>query len=333
MKKFLIAIFFTLTLVYSASADEIVHAYTTLGHSLAKALFDEFEADTGIKVLWERLSGGEAISRLEEERENPRAEIWVGGVGTQHLEAKNRGLTVPYKSDLIKNIPMHYRDKDFYWTGLYIGPLSFCINLDLARKHNLSIPRKWIDLIKPELVNRIRVAHPETSGTAYNMITTIIRICNGDEDFAFEYFKELKKSIDIFTRSGVAPAFACATGEVAVGIGYLHDQIKLQREGAHIDIIIPEDGTGFETASMSILKNNVDQTNAKKLYDWILGRKATDIISRWYVIPLSRLATATSTGFSLSNMNLVNQDDKWDADNKERLIERWNKEIAPAPEN
>ena len=82
---------------------------------------------------------------------------------------------------------------------------------------------------------------------------------------------------------------------------------------------------------MSILKTDTDLTNAKKLYDWILDREATEIISKWYVIPLSRLANADNTGYSLSRMNLVNQDDKWDADNKARLIERWNKEIAPAP--
>ena len=58
---------------------------------------------------------------------------------------------------------------------------------------------------------------------------------------------------------------------------------------------------------------------------------AMDIIARWYVIPLSTLATPTDTGFSLKEMNLVNQDDQWDAANKERLLERWNKEITAAP--
>ena len=57
-----------------------------------------------------------------------------------------------------------------------------------------------------------------------------------------------------------------------------------------------------------------------------------DIIARWYVIPLSKLAKPSETGFSLDSMNLVDQDDQWDAANKARLIERWNKEIAGAPE-
>lgn len=332
MKKFALALALTAIFCGSAFAAEAVKAYTTMEEPLAKALFDAFEADTGIKVEWVRLSGGEAIARLEAERANPQASIWVGGVGTQHIEAKLRGLSTPYRSRVAGSIPAKYRDKENYWTGLYVGPIAFCMNTDRAKELGLEMPKSWADLIKPEYAKKVRVAHPSTSGTAYNMMTTVIRINGGDEDKAFAYFKDLAKSVEQFTRSGSAPGKSCALGEIPIAIGYLHDQIKLQREGAKLEIVIPEDGTGFETASMSILKDGPDPLNAKKLYDWVLGQKAMDIIAKWYVIPLSNLATPTDTGFSLNKMNLVNQDDQWDAANKERLLERWNKEISTAPE-
>ena len=332
MKKFALALVLVMLIVSSSMAAEVVKAYTTMEEPLAKALFDAFEAETGIKVEWVRLSGGEAIARLEAERANPQASIWVGGVGTQHIEAKLRGLSTPYRSRMAGSIPSRYRDPENYWTGLYVGPIAFCMNTDRAKELELDMPTSWADLIKPEYAKKVRVAHPSTSGTAYNMITTVIRINGGDEDKAFAYFKELAKSVEQFTRSGSAPGKSCALGEIPIAIGYLHDQIKLQREGAKIQIVIPEDGTGFETASMSILKDGPDPLNAKKLYDWVLGQKAMDIIAKWYVIPLSNKATPTETGFALENMKLVNQDDQWDAANKERLLERWNKEISTAPE-
>lgn len=335
MKKFALAFvsaMLVLAVVGSAFGAEVVKAYTTMEEPLAKALFDEFEKETGIKVEWVRLSGGEAIARLEAERANPQASIWVGGVGTQHIEAKLRGLSTPYRSRVANSIPDRYRDPENYWTGLYVGPIAFCMNTERAKELNLEMPKSWADIVKPEYYKKVRIAHPSTSGTAYNMMTTIIRINNGDEDKAFEYFKELAKSVEQFTRSGSAPGKSCALGEIPIAIGYLHDQIKLQREGAKIEIAIPSDGTGFETASMSILKDGPDPLNAKKLYDWVLGQKAMDIIARWYVIPLSKLATPTDTGFSLADMNLVNQGDQWDAANKERLLARWNQEISTAPE-
>ncbi|MBQ3346988.1 MAG: iron ABC transporter substrate-binding protein, partial [Synergistaceae bacterium] len=78
MKKFMLAFVVVMMFSVMASAAESVKAYTTMEEPLAKALFDAFEADTGIKVEWVRLSGGEAIARLEAERANPQASIWVG---------------------------------------------------------------------------------------------------------------------------------------------------------------------------------------------------------------------------------------------------------------
>ncbi len=331
MKKILSVLACFILLCSVASASETVRAYTSMEDIMAKTLFEAFEEETGIKVEWTRLSGGDAIVRLEAERENPWASILVGGVGTQHIEAKLRGLSTPYRSKFERNIPSRYRDPEHYWTGLYVGPISFCINTEKASELHLAIPTKWSDLIKPAYANKIKVAHPATSGTAYNMITTVIRINGGDEDKAFAYFKELSKSVAEFTRSGGVPNKSCARGEVPIAIGYLHSQVRLQREGAKIKIVVPEDGTGFETASMSLIKNGPDLENAKKLYDWIIGKNAMNIIAQGYVIPLSNLVTQTETGFSLNDMNLVNQNDQWDAANKERLLERWNREIAREP--
>jgi iron(III) transport system substrate-binding protein len=169
-----------------ASAAEVVKAYTTMEEPLAKELFDEFEKQTGIKVEWVRLSGGEAVARIEAEKANPQASIWVGGVGTQHIEAKLKDLTTPYRSRVSDSIPEKYRDKENYWTGLYVGPIAFCMNTKRAEELKLAMPKSWADLLKPEYVKQVPVAHPSTSGTAYNMVTTIIRVNGGDEDNAFE---------------------------------------------------------------------------------------------------------------------------------------------------
>ena len=328
MKRLFLSLAMICVFAGAVGAAEVVRAITTMEEPLAKEIFDEFERQTGIKVEWVRLSGGEALARLEAESANPQASIWVGGVGTQHIEAKLKNLTTPYKSRAADSIPARHRDSEDYWTGLYIGPISFAMNKKRAEELGLEMPKSWADLIKPEYVKQVRVAHPSTSGTAYNMVTTLIRVHGEDEDKAFEFLKKLDKSIEQYTRSGAAPGRSCAIGEIPIAIGYLHDQVKLKIEGAPTEIAIPSDGTGFETASMSLIKDGPDALNAKKLYDWVLGADAMNIIAKWYVMPLSTLATASETGFSLTDMNLVNQDDQWDAANRMRLLERWNKEIG-----
>jgi len=311
-----------------AFGQQSVGAYTTLEEPLAKQLFEQFEKETGIKVNWQRLSGGEVETRLEAEKANPQASIWVGGVGLNHMSAKVKGLTTPYKSKLASNTPAQYRDKDNYWIGLYVGPLAFITNEKVAKEQGLTPPKSWKDLLKPMYKGKIRVANPTTSGTAYNMITTIRYMYKGDEEKTFDYLAKLDVSIDQYTKSGAAGGKSVAIGEIPVAIGYAHDMVKLKVEGAPVVITIPSEGTGYEVASMSLVKGGKEAVNAKKLYDWALMKPAQEIIGKWYVVPLSKLATKNPVAFSLEDVKTVKQDLQWDADNKNRLLDRWTKEIG-----
>ncbi len=329
MRRLCVPVFLLAATLFAgaAMASESVKAYTTLEEPLAKALFDRYTSDTGIAVEWVRLSSGEAVARMEAEKANPQASVWVGGVGTLHIDAKAKGLTAPYRSRAAQKVPAKYRDPQDFWVGLYIGPIAFAMNTERAKDLGLSMPTSWADMIKPEYRGYVRMANPSTSGTAYNVITNVIRIFGGEEQ-GFEYLTALNANIDQYTKSGSAPGKNCAIGEIPVAIGYLHDLIRLKEQGAPIEIAVPSDGTGFETASMSMVKDGPNPVEGKKLYDWILGKTTQDIIAQWYVIPLSEEAEAPKTGFSLSTMVLVDQDDQWDADNKARLVERWNREIS-----
>lgn len=311
-----------------AFAQQKVGVYTTLEEPLAKELFDLFQKETGIQVNWQRLAGGEAESRLEAEKANPQASIWVGGVGLNHMSAKLKGLTTPYKSKMLVNTPAEYRDTENYWIGLYLGPLSFMTNNKIAKEQGIQPPKSWADLLKPEYKGKIRMANPTTSGTAYNVITTLRYIFGGDEAKTFDYLAKLDKNVDQYTKSGSAPGKSVAIGEIPVAIGYAHDQVKLKVEGADVTITIPQEGTGFEIASMSLVKGGPDPVNAKKLYDWILSSEAQGIIAKWYVVPLSKLAKKNPVAFGMDEVKTVKQDIIWDANNKERLLERWIKEIG-----
>jgi iron(III) transport system substrate-binding protein len=312
--------------VQAVRAGERLRAYAGTEEPVAQEIFSAFEKETGIKVEWVRLSGGEAITRIEAEKANPQGGIWMGGVGTMHIELKNKGLTAPYSSPAANNVPDKFRDPDKFWIGLYVGPITFCYNTKRLAELGLPVPKGWMDLIKPEYKNQVRVAHPSTSGTAYNMITNIIRIFNGDEDKAFDYLKKLSGSVDQFTRSGSAPGKGVAIGEVPIAIGYRHDQLRLKSQGAPIEIVYPEEGSGYETASMSLIANGPDQVEAKKLYNFILTSPAVaEIFKNWFFV--TPQASMDPNG-EFNSLKLVNQDDLWDAANKTRLVDRWNREIT-----
>lgn len=307
-----------------------LNAYTTLEEPLAAALFAQFEAETGIHVNFVRLSGGETVARLEAESANPQASIWVGGVGLDHITAKSKGLTTPYVSRAAGNTPAQFKDPENYWVGLYVGPLTFVINLDRAKELGLDIPSSWNDLLDPQYKGYIRMANPNSSGTAYNVLTTMIDVL-GSEDEMMKYMAALDKNIDQYTKSGSAPGKSVATGEIPIAIGYAHDQVKLKVNGANVEIVAPAEGTGYELASMSLVKGGKDEVNAKKLYDWILSDEdAQKIFTEWYVVLVANGAAKHPDALSIDQIKTVTQDfvEDGDATYKARVLDRWTTEIG-----
>jgi iron(III) transport system substrate-binding protein len=331
MKRITMSLFVLFLAAGMAMAQNSVSAYTTLEEPLAKALFEQFQKETNITVNFVRLSGGEAVARMEAEAANPQASIWVGGVGLDHITAKSKNLTTPYQSRFAANTRAEFKDPQNYWIGLYVGPLTFVTNLDRAKALGLTPPKSWADLLKPEYKGQIRMANPNISGTAYNVITTIRTLNKGNEAVAFEYLKKLDANIDQYARSGSAPGKSVATGEIPIALGYAHDQVKLKAEGANVEINAPSEGTGYELASMSLIRGTrADQVNARRLYDWILSSpNAQKLFTDWYLVLVANGAAKHPLALSLDQIKTVNQDMAWDgnADNKKRLLDKWTSEI------
>ncbi|MDR2149279.1 MAG: ABC transporter substrate-binding protein [Spirochaetaceae bacterium] len=331
MKRFFVLSLSVALFSAAAVAQNALSAYTTLEEPLAKALFEQFTKETGITVNFVRLSGGEAVARIEAEAANPQASIWVGGVGLDHITAQSKGLTTPYRSRFAQNTPAEFKDPANYWIGLYVGPLTFVTNLNRAKALGLTPPQSWADLLKPEYKGYIRMANPNISGTAYNVLTTTRTLNNGNENAAFDYLKKLDANIDQYARSGSAPGKSVATGEIPIAIGYAHDQVKLKVEGAPVEITAPSEGTGYELASMSLIRGGKDQVAARRLYDWILSSpNAQKLFTEWYLVLVSNGAQKHPLALSLNQIKTIRQDMVWDGNavNKNRLLDRWNKEIG-----
>ena len=60
--------------------------------------------------------------------------------------------------------------------GIYVGALGFGYNKDLLTKKGLPAPKSWMDVTKPIYKGEIQVANPNSSGTAYTTLATILQI-------------------------------------------------------------------------------------------------------------------------------------------------------------
>lgn len=132
------------------AASEGVFVYASLDEEIGQKLIAAYEKETKEKVQFVRLSTGEAAARLEAEKANPQASLWLGGVGLLHAEAKEKGLTAPYESEATKKFQPQHRDKNGYWNGIYLGILAFAVNTEQLKKRNLQAPQSWQDLLDPK---------------------------------------------------------------------------------------------------------------------------------------------------------------------------------------
>ncbi|TDT68016.1 iron(III) transport system substrate-binding protein [Hypnocyclicus thermotrophus] len=300
--------------------------YAGLMEDHAMAAVKQFEKETGIKTNFVRMSSGETLARIRAEKDNMTASIWYGGPADAFIAAKQEGLLEAYKSPNAEIIPDKFKDKDGYWTGIYIGYLGFVMDREWFEEKGYDYPKSWQDLLKPEFKGEIVTAHPGSSGTAYTMLSTVIQLMG--EEKGLEYMKKLNGQIRQYTKSGTAPGRMVGLKEIPIGITFLHDAIKYRLEGfKNIEIAAPAEGTGYEIGAVAVLKNGPDMEAAKKFVDWALTKKAQELGQKVgsYQFLTNPNANPPKEAMVLKNTKLIDYDFSWAGKNRGKLVEKFSK--------
>ena len=235
-----------------------------------------FQEKTGIPTKFIRLSSGEALTRLVASKNNPEFDVWAGGPNDTFIAGRIQGVLDTYLSPTRNMLKPQFKDADGYWTGIYMGALGFCSNVNELKRLGLRAPTSWNDLLDPKLKGNFMMAHPGTSGTAYTALwTQVLRL--GSEDAAIAYMKELNKNVLSYTRSGAGPTGPLGRGEVAVGIVFSHDCTASILNGNPLVVSFPKEGTGFEIGGIGLVKGAKNPDAAKAYIDFALSAEAQNI--------------------------------------------------------
>ena len=95
----------------SSEKEQTLTVYAGLLEEHAAAVCKAFQAKTGIKTNYVRMSGGEIFAIIKAENENPQANVWYGGGSLTFIEADNEGLLEHYISPEAKVIPAQFKKK------------------------------------------------------------------------------------------------------------------------------------------------------------------------------------------------------------------------------
>ena len=329
---------FALTVSAGAVQADKLTLYCSAEEDWCQVMARGFEDATGIDVNMTRKSSGETFAQVKAESANPKGDVWWGGTGDPHLQAAEEGLTIAYESpnrgELFDWAISQAESADSKTIGIYSGALGFGYNSELLAANNLPAPACWKDLLKPEYKGHVQMANPNSSGTAYTTLATMVQLFGEDE--GFEFMKGLHVNINQYTKSGSAPIKAAGRGENTIGIVFLHDAVKQAASGFPVVPVAPCEGTGYEIGSMSIINGARNLDEAQQFYDWALTAAVQS--EAWkvksYQVPSNMAAETSPDAPDLSTIKLIDYDfaKYGSSDERKRLLQKWDEEVSTLPQ-
>ncbi len=313
-----------LTIYSSAEADTL------------KTYADQFSAAyPSIKINWVRDSSGVIQARLLGLGENSDidADVVFAHPAADLVTLGNLGRLLPYNPKGLEKLNIRYRDKTdpAQWVGLYSWASALCVNTNALQKTGIPIPERWGDLTRPALKGNITMPDPSTSGTGLLLVTGWIQMMG--EDKAWAYMDKLHENIVLYTRSGSRPCEMAGAGETVVGLSLPARGAKLKRAGAPIDVIVAEDGTGWDMQAAGILKRTDHAGDAKVFMDWAISMAAMESYARNAEVSAMRVRVK-KMDFLPANISekMIKVDFDWRAKEKERILTEWKRRYASKSE-
>ena len=316
----------SMLLIGPAYAGELL-VYSSTDADNLKYYMDEFQKDhPDIKVNVVRESTGTMAAKMMAEKDNPQADVLFEMAATVALNMEEAGMFHPYTPKGMDDIDQRYVDKEgvVNWVGNYGWAGCICWNTVEAEKLGLPKPTKWSDLTNPVYKGLISMPNPNSSGTGFLDVSSWIQIMG--EEAAWKYMDDLHSNVAVYTHSGSKPCKQAGAGEFPIGISWPGRAIKIIKAGAPMEMIIPEEGIGWEMQVVAIMKGTKNLEDSQTLIDWTLGRGMELFGERQSIIADTSKITPDPElpeFFKEVNAKLIDNKFAWAAANKNRIVAEW----------
>ncbi len=334
-----------ITLLVAACSPEESDAESTGGsltfacvqfEDQCRSIAQRFTEDTGNQANFVQLGGGETVARLSAASKNPEFDAWYGAPAANVISAHELDLIEPYISENADQIPDEFMHPDGIWSGVLWGTLGFCSNTDVLEELGVDAPTSWNDLLDPKLRQNVSIAHPMTSSSAYAALWNLVAINKGDEDKAIDYFKSLHNNILQYPKSGGAPGQMAGRGEIAVGVLGAPDCTKVIEEGfTNLELTLPSDGSLLDVQTVAMVKDAPNPDAAKAFIDWALTVEGQEFDENapTYSVPTNPEVPLVDGMANRKELTVLPHDMTASGQAKDRLINRFESEVAPQPKD
>lgn len=251
-----------------------VVVYTAQDAEYAKAIFDDFEAKSGVRVLakfdTESTKTVGLAQAIMAEARRPRCDVFWNNEILNTLRLDQKGLLESYCPPAAELYPKAYRAADCTWHGFAARARILLVNTKLVSEAER--PGSIYDLLAAKWRGKIGIAKPLFGTTATHAACLFAYL--GDEK-AKAFFNDLDANGVQILAGNKQVALAVGAGELAFGLTDTDDAIAEVEKGSPVAIVYPDRkpdqmGTLFIPNTLCIIKNGPHLQAARKLIDFLL---------------------------------------------------------------
>ena len=279
-----------------------------------------------IVVNWVRDSTGIITAKLLAEKNNPQADVVWGLAATSLLLLKSEGMLEAYSPKGVDKLDPKFVDKSNppAWVGMDAWVAAICFNTVEAGKLGLPAPTSWKDLTNPVYKGHVIMPNPNSSGTGFLDVSSWLQMFG--EEGGWAYMDGLHENIARYTHSGSAPCKLAASGETTIGISFAFRGAKSKADGAPLEIIVPEEGVGWDMEATAIIAGTDKLDAAKTLVDWSITLKANKMYNTGYaVVAMPGVAKPVEHFPEGLTDKMIQNDFEWAASNRKAILTEWQK--------
>ena len=268
-------------------------------------------------------SFGELFARLQAEKDDPVADIMLGGLSTTD--------GTKYESYFMKYTSSHNDEQISPMTnGFYsvygMSTVCFAVNAKLEKQLGLNI-RSYEDLLNPALKGKIIFSDPNSSSAAWNNLCNIFSVYGVDTQESWKLIEGLMRNGMVVGSSSSKCFKDVANGEYVVGLTYDNGAVTMLGAPDY-EMRYPSNGTSGKDSCFAIIENCKHPDAAKAFVEAMSSKEGTEQMYAVYggVRFTNSLVTEPET-FQLGKT----KDIKWVerpvselTEKKDELLAKWN---------
>jgi iron(III) transport system substrate-binding protein len=270
-------VFFT-SLPY-ASATELV-VYSARKEHLVKALFEDYEKETGVKIKYLTGKAAALMQRLKAEGKDTPADLLITVDAGNLWHAASEGLLQPVDSPTLNaNVPTHLRDQKGHWFGLSIRARTMVYNTDKLKPADL---KSYADLADGKWKNRLLL---RTSKKVYNQSLVAMLIAENGNDKTAEIVKGWVANLaapPFSNDTKVMESIAAGLGDVGIVNTYYFGRLIKKKPNLPLALFWADQGgsgTHVNVSGAGVTNHTKNRAEAVKFLEWLSSERAQNLFA------------------------------------------------------